>query len=85
MSVDLTTDVEQAKKSSSRHDAHFGFYSWGEITLPDGSEVLAVERGPAGKIAGKDHAGMAASIEKFRATFHPVFRVEANHQASLVV
>ena len=25
MSVDLTTDVEQAKKSSSRHDAHFGF------------------------------------------------------------
>jgi MFS family permease len=25
VSVDLTTDVEHAKKSSSRHDAHFGF------------------------------------------------------------
>lgn len=41
--------------------------------------------GPVGKIAGKDHAGMAASIKEFRATLHPVFRVEANHQASLVV
>src|SRR5258706_613210 len=41
--------------------------------------------GPVGEFAGEDHAGVTSIIREFRPALHPVPRIDANHQPSLVI